>query len=158
MLPTVSDLTAAKQTHLRTEDNQGPVLRDSISVVIPAYNEEKYLPATLMAVIRAKKFLEAERSSKVEVVVVDNDSTDQTDQIARDHGALVIHEVSHNIAKVRNTGARASIGGVLVFVDADTVVPESLLWRIAQVMCDPASVGGAVDTDYRPARPVVRAC
>jgi glycosyltransferase involved in cell wall biosynthesis len=122
-----------------------------ISVAIPAYNEEKYLPATLASLIRAGEFFAAKEGRSIEILVVDNDSTDQTAHIASALGAHVIQEAEHNIAKVRNTGAKAVSGEVIVFVDADTLVPESFVWRIHQVMADPASLGGAVDTDYRPA-------
>lgn len=100
-----------------------------ISVAIPARNEEKYLPATLAALIRARAFLAGKGGRLLEILVVDNDSTDQTAQIASASGARVIHEPEHNIAAVRNAGAKAASGEVLVFLDADTLVPESFLWR-----------------------------
>jgi glycosyltransferase involved in cell wall biosynthesis len=53
---------------------------------------------------------------------------------------------------VRNTGAETARGDVLVFVDADTVIPAELLWRIAALMSEPDCLGGAVDTDYRPSK------
>lgn len=121
-----------------------------ISVVIPAYNEEKYLPATLASLVRAKEFSVAKGCCPVELHVVNNDSTDQTGRIASASGASVILERRHNIAAVRNTGAKAASGELLVFVDADTIVPESFLRRIHQVMSNPAVLGGAVDTEYRP--------
>jgi glycosyltransferase involved in cell wall biosynthesis len=128
----------------------------SISVAIPARNEEKYLPATLAALTRAREFLAAKGGRLIEILVVDNGSTDQTAQVAAASGARVIHEPEPNIAKVRNTGAKAASGEVLVFLDADTLVPQTCLWRIHQVMANPASVGGAVDTDYRPARFILK--
>jgi glycosyltransferase involved in cell wall biosynthesis len=96
-----------------------------ISVVIPAYNEEKYLPATLASLTRAREFSVAKGCCPLEVHVVNNESTDLTGQIASASGAGVILERRHNIATVRNTGARAASGELLVFVDADTIVPES---------------------------------
>jgi glycosyltransferase involved in cell wall biosynthesis len=126
-------------------------------VAIPAYNEEKYLPATLASLVRAREFFAAKGGRSIEILVVDNDSTDRTAQIASARGLHVIQETEHNIAKVRNTGARAASGEVLVFVDADTIVPESFVWRIHQVMTNPALLGGAVDTDYQPARFLLKA-
>ena len=127
-----------------------------ISIIIPAYNEEKYLPATLASLIRAREFFVARQCCPIELLVVDNDSTDQTARIASGFGACVILERRHNIAVVRNTGAKAASGNLLVFVDADTIVPESFVWRIYQVMSDPAALGGAADTDYRPTRLVLK--
>lgn len=129
---------------------------DGISVIVPAYNEEKHLPATLGSLIRARDFLDANDPGLVELLVVDNGSTDQTAGIAGKLGARVVQESEHNIASVRNTGARTAARDILVFVDADTSVPESVLWRIHSLTADPNVLGGAVDTDYRPTRLLLR--
>jgi glycosyltransferase involved in cell wall biosynthesis len=123
-----------------------------ISVVIPAFNEEAYLGATLASVGRAAALLSDGGGVSAEVVVVDNDSSDSTAEVARAFGATVVGETRHNVAAVRNTGARLAGGDVLVFVDADTVVPRGLLRRVAGVLAEPGCPGGAVDTDYRPAK------
>lgn len=127
-----------------------------ISVVIPAFNEEAYLGETLASLNRSKAILEGEGSLQAEIIVVDNDSDDSTADVARDLGATVIRETQHNVAKVRNTGARLSHGDILVFVDADTIVPDKLLSRIVAAMSDTNCLGGAVDTDYRPMKVTVR--
>jgi glycosyltransferase involved in cell wall biosynthesis len=123
-----------------------------ISVVIPAFNEEAYLGRTLAGLGRAAAFLRVKKNLSAEVFVVDNDSSDSTADVARAFGAAVVKEAQHNVAKVRNAGAWAAGGDVLVFVDADTSVPEELLSRVVEVMAEPNCLGGAVDTDYRPAR------
>lgn len=127
-----------------------------ISVIIPAYNEEKYIRETLDCVNRAKTYAQESGVELIEVIVVDNDSTDETATIAKTLGATVVHESIHNIAKVRNDGVRASTGDILVFLDADTIIPDTLLWRIHKILSDDTYVGGAVDTDYRPARSIVK--
>lgn len=123
-----------------------------ISVVIPAFNEEDYLGETLASLNRATAFLRKKENISAEIIVVDNESLDSTADVARDFGATVVKETRHNVAKVRNTGAGFAHGDVLVFVDADTIVPCELLWRIVEVMAEPTCVGGAVDTNYRPAK------
>ena len=118
-------------------------IRVEISVIIPAYNEEKYLPKTLEAVSVALSDLSSE------VIVVDNQSTDLTAQIAADFGAKVISEKEHNISSVRNTGAKVALGEVLIFIDADTIVPKTLFQQIAAAMQeDEKCFGGAVAVDY----------
>jgi len=99
----------------------------SISVIVPAFNEERCLPATLDAIDRSAALLESCAGVRAERIVVDNGSTDRTASVARSLGARVIAESQHNIARVRNCGAAAALGNVLVFVDADTLVPEELL-------------------------------
>lgn len=115
-----------------------------LSVIVPAYNEEAVLPRTLRS-IRAS--LES-ASAESQLVVVDNVSDDATAALARESGATVVSEGTHNIARVRNAGARAADGDVLVFVDADTVVPVNLFRGILQVLEDPRCYGGAVAVEY----------
>jgi glycosyltransferase involved in cell wall biosynthesis len=113
-----------------------------ISVIVPAFNEEQYLPATLAA-IRA-----ASVGVPCELIVVDNGSSDSTPEIADRHGAIVVAERIHNIGRVRNAGARVATGDVLVFIDADTVVPPTLLAHIGEVMRLEELLGGAVAVAY----------
>lgn len=120
-----------------------------ISVVIPAYNEERCLPETLRRI--GASLAASGRAS--EVIVVDNQSLDGTRRAAEDFGAVVVTEAEHNISAVRNAGARRAGGDVLVFIDADTLVPETLFGKIAAAMEDGACLGGAVAVAYeRPGR------
>ena len=139
-------------------DEGAPVSSDTpcISVIIPAFDEESYLPATLQAVGRSALLLQSRGGVNTEVIVVDNNSSDATATVARSLGAHVVAESEHNIARVRNRGAAIAQGKVLVFVDADTHMPEELLQRIHQAFAAPGCVGGAVDTEYRPKKKSVR--
>ena len=94
------------------------------SIIIPAYNETEQLPSTLSA-IRASM---AASNLQGECIVVDNNSTDTTAETARLNGAdLVVFEPINQIARARNTGARASQGRYLIFIDADTRINPTLL-------------------------------
>lgn len=125
----------------------------SISVIVPAYNEEHYLPSTLSAVQAARRLVPEE---VVEVIVVDNASTDGTATVAAQAGAMVVYESRRSVARARNAGASSATGDFFVFVDADTVVPETLLQEIAAATRDPTCVGGAVDVQHVAQRLVVR--
>jgi glycosyltransferase involved in cell wall biosynthesis len=114
------------------------------SVIIPAYNEEESLPQTLKQIVKGLSAMTAPS----ELIVVDNDSQDRTKEIAEDFGAIVLREQEHCISRVRNTGARNSTGEVLIFIDADTLVPENLFQKIAEVMKDEKCLGGAVAVGY----------
>ena len=128
-----------------------------ISVIIPAHNEEKYLGDTLRHLQRAKEVLLNKKNVPTEIIVVDNDSTDSTADVALGFGARIVKETVRNVAKVRNAGARFANGNVLVFLDADTSVPDQFLHRISKVMANPICFGGAFDTDYRPSKLLVKA-
>ncbi len=93
------------------------------SIIVPAYNEERWLPGTLQAIAAARRDLPGEG----EVIVVDNNSTDATAAIAAVAGARVVYEPVNQIARARNAGAAAATGRILVFVDADTQINEELL-------------------------------
>jgi len=91
----------------------------AVSFVIPAYNEELLLPRTLDSIHAAAR----ELGLDYEVVVVDDASTDRTGALAAERGARVVPVSNRKISATRNAGARAAAGGLLVFVDADTLVP-----------------------------------
>jgi GT2 family glycosyltransferase len=89
-----------------------------ISFIVPAYNEERYLGATLEA-IHAAALASGE---PYEIVVADDGSTDGTAALAEARGARVVREHHRQIAETRNAGARAAAGDGLVFGAADTRV------------------------------------
>jgi glycosyltransferase involved in cell wall biosynthesis len=92
-----------------------------ISFIIPAYNEEMELSATLAAIHAAA----SGAAEPYEVIVVDDASTDATPEIAAQAGAKVIRINRRQIAAARNAGARAAQGEYLFFVDADTRINRS---------------------------------
>jgi len=91
-----------------------------ISIVIPTLNEEKYLPRLLKS-IRAQK-----TECKFEVIVVDGFSKDRTVDVAKRLGANVL-VAKTNIAEARNIGGLYARGRFLLFLDADTVIPQGFL-------------------------------
>jgi glycosyltransferase involved in cell wall biosynthesis len=112
-------------------------LMSPVSFVIPAHNEQDYLPGTLTALKAAAITLELEH----EIIVVNDDSTDDTANVARDYGATVVDVSLRNIGAVRNAGARHSKYERLFFVDADTVVPAETL-RLSLLALSSGCVGG----------------
>lgn len=90
-----------------------------LSVVVPAFNEEKFLGDSLASIHRALQPVRR-RGWETELVVCDNNSTDRTAEIARTAGARVVFEPVNQIARARNTGAAYATGNWLLFVDADS--------------------------------------
>jgi glycosyltransferase involved in cell wall biosynthesis len=91
------------------------------SVIIPAYNEEKYLPRLLDSIEAARRNYFG-GSQQIEVIVADNDSIDTTAEVAVVGGARVIHVAKRRIAAARNGAARAARGEILCFIDADSAI------------------------------------
>jgi glycosyltransferase involved in cell wall biosynthesis len=111
-----------------------------ISVVIPAYNEEKYLPNTLAMVSAARSQVDF----PVEVIVVDNASTDRTGQIAEANGARVVRHDVRNISSVRNVGIREARYDMIVSIDADCGTPVDAFQKISQFMSSDDYIGGGL--------------
>jgi glycosyltransferase involved in cell wall biosynthesis len=114
-----------------------------ISIIIPAFNEERLLGETLRHVVLAAKAF-SQRSWDSEVIVCDNNSTDRTAEIARGAGAKVVFEPINQIARARNSGAAAASGVWLIFVDADSK-PEPELFRAVaeEIQSGTCLAGGA---------------
>jgi glycosyltransferase involved in cell wall biosynthesis len=94
-----------------------------ISVIIPAFNEEKFLGNCLFS-------LKEQDFKDFEIIVVDNNSTDKTREIAKEFGAILVSEKKQGVAFARNKGAKIAKGEILVFTDADTILPKDWLSRI----------------------------
>jgi glycosyltransferase involved in cell wall biosynthesis len=117
-------------------------MQPDIALVIPAYNEEALLPRLLRSVADARiRFDRA--GGRLEVIVADNNSTDQTAEVARSHGCCVTRVERRVIAAARNGGARAATSQVLAFVDADTQVHPDTFVRIAEIMSSGHCIAGA---------------
>ena len=91
------------------------------SVIIPAHNEEKYLPRLLESIEVARSNYSG-GADEIDVIVANNQSTDRTAEVALAHGARVVNVEKRRIAAARNGGARAAGGEILCFIDADSAL------------------------------------
>lgn len=114
-----------------------------ISIIIPAFNEERLLAATL-AEIRNAATVFSNRMWEHELIVCDNNSTDRTAEIARATGARIVFEPVNQIARARNTGAAAATGDWLVFIDADSQPAPEFLEEVAERIESGRVLGGGV--------------
>lgn len=128
------------------------------SVIVPAHNEEQYIGKCLRAIRTAEEQTE---SGSVQIIVVANRCTDKTAEIAAQYGAEVIENQDKCIASIRNAGAKAAAGEILVTVDADTYIAPETFTEIRTLLesgryigggavptFDRASLGIAVSTFY----------
>ncbi len=111
-----------------------------LSIVIPAFNEARLIERSLQSVAMSTA---ANRTSGLtsEVIVVDNNSTDNTAELARQTGATVVFEPVNQIGRARNAGAAHATGDWLLFLDADSVLTPLLLADIIRVIESQKYVG-----------------
>lgn len=101
---------------------------DMISVIIPTFNEEKALPATLEGLLQ--------QPGDYEVIVADGGSTDRTLAIAQDEARVRVLTAPKGRASQMNAGARAARGEWLLFLHADTLLPPGALRRLNALEAD----------------------
>lgn len=113
-----------------------------ISLIIPAHNEANFLPKLLDSVEEARKRFSFGPTS-IEVIVVDNQSTDDTAAIAKQRGCLVVQKKKRIIAAVRNAGARVAQNDIIAFTDADNTLHTDTFNEIEKALSSPKVVGGS---------------
>ncbi|MBL68446.1 MAG: glycosyl transferase [Verrucomicrobiales bacterium] len=121
----------------------GDVPAVKVSVIVPAFNEEKLIAESLDCINNARAAF-----ASSELVVCDNNSTDQTAELARAAGASVVFEAENMIARARNAGAAASHGDWLVFVDADSRPTRRLFEEAATAIANPTCLGGGCPIQF----------
>lgn len=111
-----------------------------ISVVIPARDEERYIGRCIASVIAAA----IRAGVEIEIIVVLNRCTDQTETIARSAGARIVKEDAKNLSRIRNAGAEQARGKILVTVDADSRMSARMLLDIVSLLQSGRYIGGGV--------------
>ena len=123
------------------------------SIIIPAYNEERWLTRTLPHLKKAMETLDVSG----EVIVVDNNSTDDTARVARRHNTRIVFEPVNQISRARNTGAGIAKGRYLIFLDADTYLSPVLLKTALHHLSSGRCCGGGCLVDFdKPISPFSR--
>jgi len=111
-----------------------------VSVIIPAHNEEKYISKCLDSIRTAESNIDI----PVEIIVSLNRCTDNTKEISKNYRAVTVKEDEKNIAKIRNTGVKASTGDVLVTIDADSWMTPNMLQEVILKLQSGKYIGGGV--------------
>lgn len=117
--------------------------RVEFSIVVPAYNEARYLAASLRS-LQTQDF-----TGRYEIIVVDNNSTDETAEVAAACGVEVVSETTQGVCAARQRGAEVSRGDVIISTDADTLYPSDWLRRVSDGFAgDPRTVAVAGPCRY----------
>lgn len=111
-----------------------------LSIIIPAFNEERLIAHCLDSVFDAMN-AQTEADFSYEVIVVDNNSTDTTAQLAQQANAKVVFEPINQIGRARNAGAAIATGDWLLFVDADSLLSRGMVTDILTIIKSNCYVG-----------------
>jgi glycosyltransferase involved in cell wall biosynthesis len=110
------------------------------SLVIPAFNEEKYIEECLTALKN-----QTYPKTRFEIIVVDNGSTDKTTEISKNYANQVKYLPDGNVGAVRNYGAQNASGEVLIFLDSDCIADDTWLEKAIEMYCSsPETVLGGI--------------
>lgn len=121
-----------------------------VSVVIPAHNEERYIGRTLAAV-------KAQTYPDVEIIVVDNDSTDRTVEVVRGTpGVRLVEEHRRGVQFARESGRHVATGDIIVNLDADCLPKPDWISRAVARFADPRVVGLSGPYEHYDAPPPFR--
>ena len=118
-----------------------------ISVVVPAFNEERLLPGSLASIRAAMRGFDGLGWAS-ELIVCDNNSTDRTAEIAREAGAQVVFEPVNQIGRARNAGAARAGGDWIFFVDADSYPSVELFLEAADAIRAGRCLAGGCTVAY----------
>lgn len=118
-------------------------VRPLVSFVIPVRNDVLRLQRCLASIVRNEY-----PRALIEIIVVDNDSTDGSARAAREYGAIVIKSPGDSVAQHRNRGARAALGSIIAFTDSDHEIDRHWIDTAVDVLTDSdvAATGSAYMT------------
>lgn len=112
--------------------------KEQISVVIPAWNAEKYLAEAVSSIQRQTL---PEGVSSIEIIIIDDGSTDRTAEIASDLQNVRLFQIQHSYAATaRNEGVRQAQGSLLLFLDADDILCDDAIVRLYKPFSDDSAL------------------
>ena len=101
-------------------------MNEKISIIVPIYNEEKYVKQCLESLIN-------QDFDEYEIICIDDHSTDNSNQIVREFQKisnrikLILHSSNQGLSSARNTGLKAAHGEYVLFVDSDDMLLDNAL-------------------------------
>ncbi|TPV47261.1 glycosyltransferase [Bacillus dicomae] len=125
-----------------TNKSSGIYLKEAVkfSIIIPAHNEEKYIRKCLDSIAKASEAYK----DQTEVIVVLNRCTDKTEEIAKSYNCITLNNNDKNLSKIRNARAEIASGEIIITIDADTLMTESMLSNVDKYLASGKYIGGGV--------------
>jgi cellulose synthase/poly-beta-1,6-N-acetylglucosamine synthase-like glycosyltransferase len=129
-------LTISSAKKERRQEHESTDFAPTVTVLVPAYNEEKVIARTVQSLL-------ADGYANLEVLVVDDGSTDRTFEVAtelsaRDPRVRVIRKENGGKAEAANRGLAEAQGQVVIAVDADTIVKPGSIANMVRHFADPS--------------------
>jgi len=119
-------------------------VKSKISVILPAYNEEKAIGKVIDDVSSVMK----QEGYDFEIIVVDDGSTDRTAETARSRGAVLLrHSANKGVGAARKTGVLNSSGDIVVMLDSDGTYPAKSIPELLKYIPEYDQVIGARTTE-----------
>ena len=119
-------------------------MKNKVSVIIPSFNEEKYIELCIRSVLQSEYPL-------LEIIVVDNGSSDRTVDIARQFDIELLIKPGVKVGAVRNAGVAEARGDIVIFLDADCLVSKNWISEgVAKLESGLDGVGGLYDLRENP--------
>lgn len=115
-------ILSIQENYQKLTKNYQPI----VSIIIPAFNEEKNILTTLLSLSRNKT------KWPVEIIVVNNNSSDNTEQLVKATGVTCILEERKGITAARNAGLKAAKGNYILNADADAIYPVQWIESMIQ--------------------------
>ncbi len=104
-------------------------MKPFVSVIVPSFNEADNIKSCITA-LKAQSY----PKNSYEIIVVDNESTDNTPQIAKSHQVKLLENKPGNVGRMRNLGAAEAKGEILAFIDADCVADADWIYRATELI------------------------
>ncbi|PES61591.1 glycosyl transferase family 2 [Bacillus cereus] len=126
-----------------TNESSGANFKKDVkfSIIVPAHNEEKYIRKCLDSIAKASEAYK----DQTEVIVVLNRCTDKTEEIiAKSYNCITLKNNDKNLSKIRNAGAQIASGEIIITIDADTQMTESMLSNVDKYLTSGKYIGGGV--------------
>ncbi len=143
LLPELADIDRPEDLHILAKHPQIRYLRPKLSIILPVLNEAQMIEPTLRQ-IRSSISEENKDSISWEIIVVDGGSEDNTVEIAQSLGVQVISTDPGRAAQM-NFGANLALGEILLFLHADTQLPQNFDRIVLQQLEDPEVIAGAFE-------------
>jgi glycosyltransferase involved in cell wall biosynthesis len=119
----------------RQKQRIGQLQLPQISFIIPAKNEAQYICGCISSIVQT-----VDKKTPYEIIVVDNNSSDRTVELANSFGATVVNNPAKGISRSRNIGSEKSCGAYLAFIDADCILSPAWYDVVQSHMIDKSIV------------------